>query len=333
MSVDLTTTYLGLELRNPLVVSASPLTADVEQLKRYVDAGAAAAVMPSLFEEQIEQESWQWYAVQNVGAEAYVECQNYFPELDGYNRGPETYLEQLEAARRAVDVPIIGSLNGATPGGWVRYARHLESAGASALELNIYFLNTDPTCSSADLEARYLDLVRSVRSEVTIPVAVKLGPYFSSLPHFARQLEGAGVQGLVLFNRFLQPDFDLEHLSVHPRMVLSSRDELRLPLRWIAILRPHLKLSLAGTSGVHFAEDALKLLLAGADAVMLASALYRHGPEHIQTLLGEIGHWLAAREYTSVRQMQGSMSQANCPDPDAFERANYMKALIQFTRD
>jgi dihydroorotate dehydrogenase (fumarate) len=330
MSVDLRTRYLGLDLRNPLVVSACSMTAKVELLCRLEEAGAAAAVMPSLFEEQIVHDQMELFEYYEAPANSYREALTYFPEVETYNPGPDSYLRGIEAAKAAATIPVIGSLNGTSKGGWTRYAKMIQEAGADALELNIYLVATDPEHTAGDVEARYLDLVAAVRDTVSIPMAVKVGPFFSSLPNLARRLEAAGVDGLVLFNRFLQPDIDLETLTVRPNLVLSTSDELRLPLRWIAILRGQLGLSLAASSGVHTPQDVLKLLLAGADVTMTASSLYQHGPEHIRTLLDGIHAWLAEKEYTSVEQMKGSVSQANCRDPEAFERANYVKTLTNF---
>jgi dihydroorotate dehydrogenase (fumarate) len=330
MSVDLRTGYLGLQLRNPLVVSACPMTAKIELLCRLEEAGAAAAVMPSLFEEQIVHDQMEFFEYCEDPANSFGEALSYFPELEAYDPGPDSYLRGIEAAKAAATIPIIGSLNGSSKGGWIRYARLIQEAGADALELNIYLVAADPEQTATDVEARYLDLVAAVRESVSIPMAVKIGPFFSSLPNLARRLEAAGADGLVLFNRFLQPDIDLETLTVRPNLVMSTSDELRLPLRWIAILRGQLGLSLAASSGVHTPQDVLKLLLAGADVTMTASSLYQHGPEHIRTLLDGVQAWLAEREYTSVAQMKGSVSQANCRDPEAFERANYVKTLTNF---
>jgi dihydroorotate dehydrogenase (fumarate) len=330
MSVDLQTRYLGLELKNPLVVSACPLTGQVETLCRLEEAGAAAVVLPSLFEEQIVHDQMESFEYYEDPANSFREALTYFPELETYNPGPDSYLRSIEAAKAAVTIPVIGSLNGTSRGGWIRYARMIQEAGADALELNIYLVATDPEHTAADVEARYLELVQAVRETVSIPMAVKIGPFFSSLPHMARRLKAAGAGGLVLFNRFLQPDIDLETLAVTPHLVLSTSDELRLPLRWIAILRGQLDLSLAATTGVHTPADVLKLLLAGADVTMTASSLYKHGPGHIRTLLDGLRAWLEEKEYTSVEQMKGSVSQANSRDPEAFERANYVKTLTNF---
>lgn len=331
MNVDLTTRYLGLDLRNPLVVSACPLTGKLDTLRRLEDAGAAAAVMPSLFEEQIEHDEMAIHRFYEHGAESFPEALSYFPELDDYNTGPDAYLRHIEQAKRTVSIPVIGSLNGTSPGGWVGYGRLIQEAGADALELNVYDVVTDPYVTAYDVESRYLDLVQAVREVVTIPIAVKLGPFFSSIPNMALRLTQAGAQGLVLFNRFLQPDIDLETLRVAPNLVLSTSSEVRLPLRWIAILRAHFETSLAATTGVHTALDAMKLLLAGADVTMIASALFEHGPNHLRTLLDGVRAWMVEREYASVHQMKGSLSLINAPDRSAFERANYIKTLVNFT--
>jgi dihydroorotate dehydrogenase (fumarate) len=331
MSPDLTTRYLGLELKNPLVVAACPLTGEVESLRRLGDAGAAAVVLPSLFEEQLEHDQMAIFRFYESGAKSFPEALSYFPELDDYNTGPAPYMRLISVAKRVVPVPVIASLNGTSRGGWVRHARQIQEAGADALELNIYFVCTEPYITGEQLESRYLELVSAIREVVSIPLAVKIGPFFSSLPNMASRLVQAGANGLVLFNRFLQPDIDLETLRVVPKLALSTSDELRLPLRWIAILRAYFDVSLAATTGVHTAEDVLKLLLTGADVTMVASALYRHGPEHIRTLLDGVRAWLEAKEYYSVAQMKGSLSQVNAPDPAAFERANYIKTLVHFT--
>ena len=331
MNVDLTTRYLGLALTNPLVISACSLTGKLDTLRQLEDAGAAAAVMPSLFEEQIEHDEMATYRFYEHGAESFPEALSYFPELDNYNTGPAAYLHHIEEAKRSLSIPVIGSLNGATTGGWVRYGRLIQEAGADALELNIYDVVTDPFQTGNDVESRYVDLVEAVREVVTIPIAVKLGPFFSSLPNMTLRLTRAGANGLVLFNRFLQPDIDLETLRVAPNLVLSTSSELRLPLRWIAILRAHFDTSLAATTGVHTALDAIKLLLAGADVTMMASALYQHGPNHVRTLIDGIRAWMVEKEYASVAQMKGSLSAINAPDPGAFERANYIKTLVNFT--
>ena len=331
MTVDISTNYLGLKLANPIVVSACPLTGEIDVLRRIEEQGAAAAVLPSLFEEQLDH---QGLGLKDVAAASsarpFIESMSYFHELKEYNRGPDVYLKHVEQAKKAVSIPIIGSLNVTALGPWLRYARSIEQAGADALELNIYFLVTDPEITSREVEARYVELVSAVRSEISIPLAVKIGPQFTALPNMARRLVEAGADGLVLFNRFLQPDIDLDHERVSPRLTLSTPDELRLPLRWIALLSERVQASLAGSGGAHFADDAIKLLLAGADVVMVASTLYRHGVEVLRTLVDGVRYWLESNDYQSLAQIRGHLSQRNCPDSAAFERANYTKALTSF---
>jgi dihydroorotate dehydrogenase (fumarate) len=329
---DLRTRYLGLRLAHPLVPSASPLGADLDVLKRLEEAGAAAVVLPSLFEEQIEGEAMAVDHALEQGREAHAEAVSYLPELAGYNAGPEAYVEHVAAAKAALDVPVIASLNGSSRGGWLHYARLFEEAGADALELNVYAVEADTSETADHVEQRILEVVRAVRVEVRIPVAVKLGPFFTALAHFAARLVVAGADGLVLFNRFVQPDIDLETLRVVPEVHLSRRDELRLPLRWIAILHGRVPVSLAATSGIHEPEDVVKALLAGADVTMTASALLRHGPQRLTELRDGLRAWLEAHEYESVEQLKGSLSQASCPDPSAFERASYMQALVSYSR-
>jgi dihydroorotate dehydrogenase (fumarate) len=331
MSVDLRTNYLGLKLANPLVIAACPLNQSLDTLKRLEAAGAAAAVLPSLFEEQIIHDEVEMAKVHEFGAESFAEALTYFPEQDDYRIGPENYLRHVEAAKRAVKIPIIGSLNGTSQGGWTRYAKLMQDAGADALELNIYFIAADLGMSGNEVESLYVDLVAAVKDSVSIPLAVKIGPYFSSMGHMAKRLVDAGADGLVLFNRFLQPDIDLENLEITPRLVLSTAFELLLPLRWIAILHGRLKTSLALTSGIHSAEGLAKAILAGADVGMIASMLYRDGVGKVAKLLESLQAWMAEKEYASVEQMKGSMSQENCPEPAAFERGNYMKALTSYT--
>jgi dihydroorotate dehydrogenase (fumarate) len=331
MSVDLRTKYLGLDLAHPIVASASPLTGSIDSLKRLQDAGAAAVVLPSLFEEQIEHDEMSAHNLMLYGAELSPEARGFFPELQHYGTGPDQYLDLIGEAKKALAVPVIASLNGHTPGGWTDYARRFEEAGADAIELNVYFLATSVDDTSDSVERRYVELVESVARQVRIPVAVKVAPYFSAMANMAARLANAGASGLVLFNRFLQPDIMLEELEVAPHLVLSTSDELRLALRWIAILRGRIKASLAATGGAHTPEDVLKLLLAGADCVMLASSLLIKGPSHIGALVRGVQAWMSEREYVSVAQLKGSLSQQACPDPDAFERANYMKALKSYT--
>jgi dihydroorotate dehydrogenase (fumarate) len=329
---DLTTTYLGLTLRNPLVASASPLSKRLDTVRRLEDAGAAAIVMYSLFEEQITHESLELDHYLRVGSQSYAESLSYFPDLDTYNMGVEPYLDHLRRIKQAAQIPIIGSLNGVSSGGWVDYAKRIEEAGADALELNIYYLPADPRLSATELEQGYVSLAADVCAQVAIPVAVKLSPFFTSLPHLAQRLVGAGARGLVLFNRFYQPDFDLDALEVVPGIELSTSRDLLLPLRWIAILYGRVATEFALTSGVHTARDALKGVMAGASVVMLASELLAHGTARLTTILADIEHWMEEHEYDSIEQMRGSMSQRSVAEPAAFERANYMKALNSFRR-
>jgi dihydroorotate dehydrogenase (fumarate) len=325
--VDLTSRYLGLTLRTPLVASSSPLTGSIDDLRRLEDAGIAAVVLPSLFEEQLTHESIEINEMLETGAGSFSEAESYFPELEDYDTGPDRYCRLIAEARRHLGIPVIASLNGTSAGGWVEYARLLAEAGASALELNVYSVEADPARDAAAVESRLRELVTAVRAAVELPLAIKLSPFFTSFAHVADGLVKAGADGLVLFNRFYQPDIDLEALEVRPRLSLSTSEELRLPLRWIAILHGRVHASLAATSGVHDRDDVLKALLAGADAVMLASALLAEGPELVTRLEAGLREWLDEREYESVRQLQGSMSQRACPDPSAFERSNYVKAL------
>lgn len=333
MSADLRSRYLGLALRNPIVASASPMTGNIDSLQRLEGAGAAAVVLPSLFEEQIEHEEMATHNLMMSGTELSPEAHGFFPEMQSYRTGPDNYLKLIGEAKQKLAVPVIASLNGYTPGGWTHFAKQLEQAGADAVELNIYYIATGLDDSSTEIEQRYIDLVASVKSDVKIPIAVKVSPYFSAMANMASRLTKAGASGLVLFNRFLQPDILLDELEVAPHLVLSTSDELRLALRWIAILRGRIPASLAATGGAHTPDDALKLLLAGADCVMVASSLLRKGPGHVAALVSGIEKWMNEREYVSVEQMKGSLSQQACPDPAAFERANYMKALISYTSE
>jgi dihydroorotate dehydrogenase (fumarate) len=328
--VDLSTTYLGLQLKNPVVASASPISKKLEGIRSLEDAGASAVVMYSLFEEQILRESLALDHYLNKGAESYPEAVTYFPDLETYNVGPEDYLELIYKAKHAVEIPVIGSLNGVSSGGWVDYARKIEQAGADALELNMYYVPTDLELSSQDLEQNYVDLVKDIRAQIHIPLAVKLSPFFTALPHFSARMVGAGANGLVLFNRFLQPDLDIETLEVTPNLVLSSAHELRLPLRWIAILFGRVQADFALTSGVHTAQDVLKASMAGASVSMMASELLKNGVSRIGEILSDMQAWMETYEYASVEQMKGSMSQRAVAEPAAFERANYMKALASF---
>lgn len=327
---DLTTTYLGLSLKNPLVASASPLSKKIDQVRQLEDAGAAAIVMYSLFEEQITREVEELDCYLNLATNSYAEALSYFPDLEHYNVGPHGYLEHLRRVKEAVAIPVIGSLNGVSAGGWVEYAQKIEQAGADALELNIYYLPTDRELSSSALEKIYVNLVREVRAAIHIPLALKLSPFITALPHLARRLREAGANGLVLFNRFYQPDFDLETFEVVPHLELSTSHELLLPLRWIALLYGRVDADLALTSGVHGVQDVVKAVMAGANVTMLASELLQHGPERIKQLQDELEQWMEKHEYLSIAQMRGCMSQRSVTEPAAFERANYMKALNLF---
>jgi dihydroorotate dehydrogenase (fumarate) len=328
--MDLSTTYLGLTLRTPLVPSASPLSEEIDNIRKLEDAGAAAVVLHSLFEEQLRLERLELHRHLTQGIESFAEALTYFPEIEEYHLGPEGYLEHIRKAKAAVDIPIIASLNGSSVGGWTAYARQIEQAGADALELNIYSIPTDMNQSGAEVEQTYLDILRAVLSVVTIPVAVKLGPFFSNFASMARRLDEGGARGLVLFNRFYQPDIDLEDLEVRPNLLLSTPQALRLPMRWIALLYGRLRLDLAATSGIHQAQDVLKMLLVGASVTQLCSVLLRKGIDHIRQIEHDLVRWLEEHEYESVRQLQGSMSQKNCADPSAFERAQYMKTLHSY---
>lgn len=328
--MDLSTTYLGLKLKNPLVPSASPLSRSIDGVKRMEDAGAAAIVMYSLFEEQIHHEAAELDHYLSYGTQSFAEALSYFPETGEYNLGPDEYIEHIRKAKEAVDIPIIGSLNGISTGGWIQYAKKIQDAGADALELNVYYIPTDPRLSGTAVEQRYLDVLKAVKSTIRIPVAMKLSPFFSSMAHMAAQLDAAGADGLVMFNRFYQPDLDIDQLEVVPNVTLSTSQAIRLPLRWIAVLFGRVKASLAATSGVHSAQDVVKLLMAGADVTQLCSSLLLHGPGRLAEILEDLDRWLVEHEYESVKQMRGSMSQKSVADPSAFERANYMKALNRF---
>ena len=325
--MDLSTRYLGLTLRTPIVASSSPLTGSLDSLRRLEDAGVAAVVLPSLFEEQLTHDSLALHDALESGAGTFAEATEYLPDLERYDTGPDAYLELVYQAKQALRIPVIASLNGTTLGGWVEHARLIEKAGADALELNLYQVAADPAHDAAALEAREIELVETVRAGIEIPLAVKLSPFYTAFAHFARRIAAAGAQALVLFNRFYQPDLDLETLDVVPHLVLSDSEDARLSLRWIGILRRRLSASLAATSGVHGAPDVLKLLLAGADATMMASALLARGPDIVPGIEEAVVRWLLERDYESVEQMKGSVSQAAIADPDAFERANYRKTL------
>jgi len=328
--MNLTTNYLGLDLKNPIVASSSPLSHTVDSIRRIEDAGAAAVVMYSLFEEQIGFDSYYIDYHLTQGIDSYAESISYFPDMQSYNVGPDQYLNLVRRAKETVNIPIIGSLNGTSVGGWTDYATLIEEAGADALELNIYYLPTHPDITGTEVERLYLDILSAVRQAVTIPVAVKLSPFFSSVANMSSRLADHGADGLVLFNRFYQPDFDLENLEVAPRLVLSNSDDLRLPLRWVAILYGRVSADLAITSGIHTAHDVIKGLMAGAKVTMMASELLQKGVRRIGQVLNELVTWLNEHEYESVMQMIGAMSQKHCAEPAAFERANYMKMLQSY---
>lgn len=325
--MDITTTYLGMKLRSPLVVSASPLGDNIDNLKKMEEAGAAAVVLHSLFEEQLRLEAYELHHHLTHGTESYPEALSYFPEPQELLIGPEVYLKHITEAKKAVKIPIIASLNGSTVGGWTDYAKKMEEAGADAIELNIYYIPTDMSQTGSEIENNYVEILKSVKSVVKIPVAVKLSPFFSNMANMAKRLVDAGANGLVLFNRFYQPDIDLEQLEVVPNILLSTPMAMRLPLRWIAILYGRINVSLAATSGIHRATDVIKMIMAGADVTMLCSVLMRHGIGQISAIEKEMIQWMEEHEYESVSQMKGSMSQKNCPDPSAFERAQYMRVL------
>jgi len=325
--IDLSTSYLGLKLSSPLVVSASPLSRDVDGICRLEEAGASAVVLYSLFEEQLRQEEVDLEYHLSVGTESFAESLTYFPQPSEFQTGPEGYLNHIRKAKSSVSIPIVASVNGSTMGGWTKFAAEIERAGADAIECNIYYIPTDPSVSAEEVEKTYLDILQAVKSAVTIPVAVKLSPFFSNMANMAHRLDAAGARALVLFNRFYQPDIDLEELEIRPNVLLSGPQALRLPLTWIGILYGRVKADLAATSGVHGAEDVIKLLMVGASVTMLCSSLLRHGVNHLRHVERELRTWMEEHEYESVAQMRGSMSQIKCPDPAAFERAQYMRAV------
>ncbi len=329
--MNLNTSYMGLELKHPLVASASPLADSADNIKRLEDAGAAAVVMFSLFEEQIKHEAASVTHLLERGSESFPEALSYFPELSGeFKLSSDQYLDVLHAASQGCDIPVLGSLNGVTTGGWIDYARRMEEAGAAGIELNLYHVAANPNLPGSAVEQRYLDVLKSVKYAVKIPVALKLSPFFSAMAHMAKQFDEAGADALVLFNRFYQPDFDLEAREVVPDLRLSAPFELRLPLMWIAILYGKVKASLAATRGVHTGLEVVKYLMAGADVVMTTSALLKHGVEHLGTLLDELRAWMEEHEYDAVDQLRGAMSQRHVADPSAFERANYIKVLESY---
>ncbi len=325
--MDLSTKYLGMQLRTPLVASASPLSQEISGIRSLEDAGASAVVLYSLFEEQLRQEALELERDLNAGTESFAESLTYFPRTSEFHTGSEGYLNHIRKAKEAVAIPIIASLNGSTLGGWTKFARQVEQAGADAIECNIYFIPTNTEIDGAEVEKIYTDIIREVKTTVRIPVAAKLSPFFSNLANMAKRLDQLGTDGLVLFNRFYQPDIDLEELEIKPNVLLSSPQELRLPLTWVGILYGRVRASLAATTGVYRPEDVIKLLMVGADVTMLCSALLRHGVGHLRHVEQGVRTWMEEHEYESVQQMQGSMSQLRCPDPGAFERAQYMRAV------
>lgn len=327
---DLSTTYLGLKLKNPLVASASPLSKKVESAKKLQDAGVSAIVMYSLFEEQIIHESLELDHYLTRGTDSFAEALSYLPDSGMYSIGPEKYLSQLTGLKKALNIPVIGSLNGVSKGGWTHYAKQIQDAGADALELNLYFISTDPALTSQELENAQIELVSEIKSAITIPLAVKLSPFITALPNYARRIVEAGADGLVLFNRFYQPDFDLNELEIVHSLDLSTSADLRLPLRWISILHGKVNADFALTSGVHTSNDVLKAMMSGAKVAMMASKLLQTGEQVIPSMLNELQAWMKEREYVSIEQMQGSMSQKSVREPAAFERANYMKVLNSF---
>jgi dihydroorotate dehydrogenase (fumarate) len=328
--IDLSTAYLGLSLKNPVVVSASPLQKELDLVRQMEDAGAAAVVMHSLFEEQIDVESEDLNRWLEHGSESFAEALRYLPDLENYNHGPDAYLEHLARVKSRVSIPIIASLNGNSIGGWTRYASMMEQAGADAIELNAYHVAADPEISGSEVEQMYVDLVQQVKKAVRVPLAVKVNHFFSSIPHMMRRLDSAGADGLVLFNRFYQPDLDLEALEVVPHLQLSHSYELLLRLTWVAVLYGHIKADMAVTGGVHTGEDVLKSMMVGARVAMTTSALLEKGIGHIREILRGVRHWMEDHEYASIRQMQGSMSRQAVPDPAAYERANYMRVLSSY---
>ncbi len=328
--MDLNTTYMGIKLKHPIVASASPLSEDVDNIRRMEDAGASAVVMFSLFEEQLQHESAAMEHLMSYGTNSFAEALSYFPAVDEYHAGPDRYLDILRRASEAVDIPIIGSLNGISDEGWIDYAKNMEQAGARGIELNIYYIPADLSMSGHDVERRYVDIAKHVKASVSIPVAFKLSAYFSSFGHLAKQLDEAGVDALVLFNRFWQPDFDIEQREIVHNLDLSRPGQIRMRLLWIALLYGRVKASLGATTGVYSHIEVIKYLMAGADAVMTTSALLKNGIGFLATLHDQLRHWMEENEYSSVAQMKGSMSQRHVADPTAFERANYIKILESY---
>lgn len=328
--MDLSTNYMGLQLKNPLVPSASPLSRSVDGVKELEDAGASAVVVYSLFEEQITHEAKELDHYLTTTGGDYAEAVDYFPQIHEFHLGPDEYLEHIRKIKESVKIPVIGSLNGVSKGGWMKYAKLIEDAGADGLELNTYFLATNPGLNGCEVDEIYVDNLKAIKESVKIPVAMKLSPYFSSLSYIAKQLDDAGADALVLFNRFYQPDFDLDSLEIKAELELSSNWEMRLPLRWVAILYGHIKANLAATSGIHSATDVIKIMMAGGDVAMLCSELLHNGVGRIQHILKGIEEWMEQKEYDSIAMMKGSMSQKAVSEPAAFERANYMKVLNSY---
>jgi len=328
--MDLSTKYMGLNLRSPLMVSASPLSEDINNIKKMEDAGAAAVVLYSLFEEQIIREERELHYHTTAGTYSFAESLTYFPEPDEYRLGPEEYLNHIRKAKEAVNIPIIASLNGSTNGGWTEYSKKFQQAGADAIELNVYYIPTNPELTGCDVEKTYIDILKAVKSAVTIPVAIKLSPYFSNMANMAKKLDEAGADALVMFNRFYQPDIDLEALEVKPHIQLSYPTAARLSMTWIGILKDKIKADMAATSGLHSGHDALKVLMAGANVTQFCSALLKNGIYFLTDVEKEIVDWMTEHEYESIQQMIGSMSQKNVADPSSYERANYMKALTYY---
>lgn len=328
--MDLKTKYLGMTLNSPLVVSASPLSEDIDNIKKMEDAGASAIVLYSLFEEQLRLEQLEMEHHTTAGTEGFAESLSFFPEMDEYRLGPDAYLEHIKKAKAAVNIPIIASLNGNTVGGWTSYAKKMQEAGADAIELNIYSIPSDINQSGSDVEKKYVDILKSVKSQITIPVAMKMSPFFSNTANVIKMLDDAGANSFVLFNRFYQPDIDLNELEVKPNVLLSHSSAMRLPMRWIAMLKGRINADLAATSGVHTGEDVIKMMMVGANVTMLCSSLLKHGISHIKTVENQMKKWMTDHDYDSVEIMQGSMSQLKVPDPGTYERAQYMKALTKY---
>ncbi len=328
--MNITTTYLGMTLRSPLVASASPLSENVDNIRRMEDAGAGAVVLFSLFEEQIRRERESLYHNLTVGTDTFAEALTHFPEPETYHAGPEQYLKLIRKAKEAVQIPVIASLNGSSIGGWTTFARKMQDAGADALELNVYYIPTNMNLTGQQVEQTYIDILKAVKEAITIPVAIKLSPYFSNMANMAKRLDDAGANALVLFNRFYQPDIDLETLDVVPNVILSTPQAMRLPLTWVGILYKQIKADMAATSGIHSGEDAIKMLLAGATVTMMTSALLKNGIDHLRLVEQELREWMEKHEYESVSQMRGSVSQLHAADPAAFERVQYMRALTTY---